>query len=184
MISGNIIIRIDSNMPETKTYDNYPYRIVMVTNLVPVLTYLAGLLIMISFSLLAAVLYLIYILVLEVRLLSRHCVNCYYWGKRCAFGKGKISSLLFKKGDMEKFCEGTFGWKDMIPDILVFLIPLITGVILLITRFDLFILATAIILIALNTAGNAYIRGNLACRYCKQRETGCPAEQLFSKRNT
>jgi hypothetical protein len=25
------------------------------------------------------------------------------------------------------------------------------------------------------------VRGQLACKYCKQRELGCPAEQLFSK---
>jgi hypothetical protein len=25
------------------------------------------------------------------------------------------------------------------------------------------------------------VRGQLACRYCKQREIGCPAAQLFNK---
>ncbi|MFH1684097.1 MAG: hypothetical protein ABIA67_04360 [Candidatus Margulisiibacteriota bacterium] len=29
-----------------------------------------------------------------------------------------------------------------------------------------------------------YLRGSLACKFCKQRELGCPAEQLFSKKPT
>jgi F0F1-type ATP synthase membrane subunit c/vacuolar-type H+-ATPase subunit K len=43
-------------------------------------------------------------------------------------------------------------------------------------------LFAAIILVGLTTIGNGYIRGNLTCKYCKQREIGCPAEQLFSKK--
>jgi hypothetical protein len=30
--------------------------------------------------------------------------------------------------------------------------------------------------------GNGLVRGSLACKYCKQREIGCPAEQLFNKK--
>jgi hypothetical protein len=26
------------------------------------------------------------------------------------------------------------------------------------------------------------IRGSIACKYCKQRELGCPAEQMFAKK--
>jgi len=36
-------------------------------------------------------------------------------------------------------------------------------------------------LILLTSAGNSYIRGSLACKYCQQRELGCPAEKLFNK---
>ena len=166
-----------------KTYDNFPVRIVMLTNTVSVLIYLSGIMILSRLSLAAASLYLIFILALEFRLLSRHCINCYYWGRTCGFGKGRISSLFFKRGDMGKFCEKTFTLKDMIPDLLVFLIPLITAVIMLIIRFSFTILVPAMILTVLSTAGNGYIRRNLACKFCKQREAGCPAEQLFSKKN-
>jgi len=38
-----------------------------------------------------------------------------------------------------------------------------------------------IILFFLFFGGTAMIRGNLVCKYCKQREIGCPAEKLFNK---
>ena len=39
-----------------------------------------------------------------------------------------------------------------------------------------------IALLLLGFLGNALVRGHLACRYCRQREIGCPAERLFDKR--
>jgi hypothetical protein len=167
-------------METTMTYDNFPARIVILSGLGSALLYAAGLIIMIRLGWIAAGLYFVSILSMEYRLIAKHCVNCYYWGKTCGFGKGRLSSLFFKKGDQEKFCENNFSWKDMIPDLLISLIPLITGIVLLILRFDLIILSAIILLIALTTAGNAFIRGNYACKYCRQREIGCPAEKLFN----
>jgi hypothetical protein len=36
-------------------------------------------------------------------------------------------------------------------------------------------------LILLTSVGNSFIRGYRACKYCRQRELGCPAEKLFNK---
>ena len=165
-----------------KIYYNFPFWIVILSNSVSVLIYLSGFIITLSLSWIAAILYLIFILALECRLLSKHCVNCYYWGKTCGFGKGRLSSLFFKKGDPSKFCENSFAWKDMIPDLLVPLVPLLIAIVLMIIKFNLILLFSTIILITLTTSGNGFIRGNLTCKYCKQRETGCKAEQLFSKK--
>ena len=169
-------------MEITKTHDNFPSWIVILSNSNSILTYLSGLIITYSLSWIAAILYLVFILTLEFRLLSKHCVNCYYWNKTCGFGKGRLSSLIFKRGDPSKFCENSFTWKDMIPDLLVSLIPLLIAIALMIVKFNLILLFTSIVLIAFTTIGNGFIRGNLTCKYCKQREIGCPAEQLFSKK--
>ena len=169
-------------MEITKTHDNFPFWIVILSNSVSILIYISGFIITFSLSWIAAIIYLSFILALEFRLLSKHCVNCYYWSKTCGFGKGRLSSLFFKRGDPLKFCENSFTWKDMIPDLLVFLIPLLTALVLMIIRFNIILLFATIVLIVFTTVGNGFIRGNLTCKYCKQRETGCPAEQLFSKR--
>ena len=168
-------------METTKTYDNFPLRIVIFSNLVSLLIYGSGFVILLQLGSLAAALYLLYIMAFEYRLLSRHCVNCYYWGLTCGFGKGRLSALIFKKGDPAKFCKDEMSWKDLIPDLLISLVPLITGIILMIMKFNLIILSATVIMVVLSTFGNGYIRGNLTCRYCKQRESGCPAEQLFRK---
>ncbi|HZK29955.1 MAG TPA: hypothetical protein VFC43_01795 [Methanoregula sp.] len=49
-------------------------------------------------------------------------------------------------------------------------------------KFIWTILILVIVLVVLGLFGNAFVRGQLACRYGKQRETGCPAEQLFDKK--
>ncbi len=164
-----------------KTYDKYPVRIVILSNLVSLSIYGIGIMITLRAGLIPAVLYLAFILAFEYRLISRHCTGCYYWGKTCGFGKGRISSLFFKKGDPSIFCNNKMSWKDLMPDLLITLVPLVTGIVLIILRFDFVILFALVILILLTTMGNGFVRGTLTCRYCRQRELGCPAEKLFSK---
>jgi hypothetical protein len=168
-------------METIKSYDNYPVWIAALSNLLSLLIYGCGFIIMLRTGWIVASLYLIFILTLEFRLLSRHCVDCYYWGKTCGFGKGRISSWLFKKGDSSKFCNNKMTWKDMIPDLLVSLIPLVTAIVLMIIKFDFVILFSVVLLVILSTTGNGFIRGKLTCRFCKQRESGCPADKLFNK---
>ena len=71
--------------------------------------------------------------------------------------------------------------KDIIPDFLTFIFPLIGGIALLISNFSWLIIVLLVILVILGFGGNAVVRGSFACKYCKQREIGCPAERLFSK---
>jgi hypothetical protein len=124
-----------------------------------------------------------YILYLEFRLLQKSCRNCHYYGKYCAFGKGKLCALVYPKGDAKKFLNRKITRKDLIPDALVSLIPIIIGIILLIISFNRWILIGIIALILLASQGNNCIRGQLACKYCKQKELGCPAAELFNKKN-
>lgn len=168
-------------METTKTYENFPTWIVVLSNSVSILIYSSGFIITLRLGWIAAVLYLVYLLAFEYRLISKHCVNCYYWGKTCGFGQGRLSSVFFRKGDPLKFCDNKMSWKDLIPDLLISLVPLVIGIILMIIKFDLILLLALIIIIAMTTIGNGFVRGSLACKYCKQRELGCPAEKLFSK---
>lgn len=168
-------------MPEPVRYENYPFSTVIVSNLISVLIWVIGAFILSLIGLPWAFLYLLFVFALEFRLVSGHCRDCYYFGKTCAFGKGRLSALLFSKGNPEKFCSITLTWKDIIPDFLVFLIPVIAGIVLLVQGFSWTILVLVIVLLVLGFAGNAFVRGQLACRFCKQRGIGCPAEKLFDK---
>lgn len=168
-------------MEPVDRFNHYPAWIVVVTNLVSLSVYLAGLIIMTHLGWPALLIFGLYFLSLEFRLLSRHCVDCYYWGKTCAFGRGNLSARLFRKGDPARFCSHHMTWKDMIPDLLVFIVPFITGIVLIIKNFNILLLMLVIMLVLLSTIGNSFVRGSLACRYCKQRDLGCPAEQLFNK---
>lgn len=168
-------------METVKTFERFPLWIVIVSNVNSLLIYLAGFFIMSDLGMALGLLYIAFVLYLEFRIVRHHCINCFYWGKTCAFGKGNISAIFFRKGSPERFCEKQMEWKDMIPDMAVSLIPVITGIILLIVDFNVLILSSTILIALLSTSGNAFVRGKLACRYCKQRIEGCPAEKLFSK---
>ena len=169
-------------MKQPVCFENYPLWMVFVSNLVSVLTYLAGAIIIFQVGVVWAVLYLIFIGALEFKLIKGHCVDCYYYGKRCTFGKGKLSSWFFKKGNSKKFAKIKITWKNILPDFLVSIIPILVGIALLIINFNLLILTLIILLIILTSAGNGFVRGALACNHCKQRKLGCPAERLFSKK--
>jgi len=164
-----------------ETFENYPCKIIFISNLVSISIYLIGAFIIYQLGIIWLLLYLIYILGFEIRLLKKSCPNCYYYGKFCAFGKGKISSLFFKKGNPEKFIQKKITWKAILPDFLISLIPFVVGIILLIVNFNWLILILIIILVILTTAGSGFVRSSLACKFCKQREIGCPAEKLFRK---
>jgi len=169
-------------MDKSKPYENYPCWIMIISSFITILIYLTGAFIIFQLGIIWLILYLLYILGLEIRLMKKSCVNCYYYGKYCAFGKGKISAILFKKGNPKGFLKNKITWKDIIPDFLVSIIPIIVGIVLLILHFNWLILAFMVILVILTSAGNGFVRGSLACKHCKQREIGCPAEKLFNKK--
>jgi hypothetical protein len=117
-------------------YENYPFRMVVISNLLTLAVYFLGAAIMLRLSIIALAAYLCYIGLLELRLMRGHCVNCYYFGKMCSFGRGKFSCLFFKKGNPEKFIRILTTWKCMIPDMLVSLVPILAAIALLLRSFE------------------------------------------------
>jgi len=168
-------------MQESCCKEQYPIATVIVSNLLSLLIYGIGAYIFFRSGIIWVVAYIVYILVLEFRLIGGHCRDCYYYGKTCAFGKGRLSSLFFQKGDPEKFSARELTGKDIVPDFLAFILPVLAGILLLVQDFSLAILFLVIALVLLGFPGNALVRERLACRYCRQREMGCPARHLFDR---
>ena len=167
-------------MNNPASFEKYPLRTILISNLVSLLIYGLGYAILLRAGLYFAMIYLAYILLLELRLIKNHCTGCYYHGRLCGFGKGLISEWFFNKRDPSGFCIKKFTWKDMIPDLLVSLVPLVTGIVLLIMNFNGILLLELLVIFFLTSSGNGYVRGKLTCKYCKQRELGCPAAMLFN----
>jgi len=169
-------------MNKEKTYENFPLWMVAMSNALALLIYIIGAYILFRLWVGFFVLYIIYCFWVEKSVLKKSCINCHYYGKTCCFGRGKLCSLLFKKGNSKDFCKRKISWIHILPDFLVSILPLIAGIILLIIKFNWVILLLMVIIIILSSGGNAFIRGNFACKYCKQRTLGCPAEKLFNKK--
>ena len=166
-------------MGQPRVYEHFPIWTVVVSNFVGVSIYLIGAFVLSGFGLWMSGLYFLYCFGLELRLLKGHCVNCYYYGKRCGFGKGKLCSWFFKEGDPRKFTETEISWVNMLPDLMVLLWPVLGGIILLVQNFTWLLLGMLVLLVVLSLTGNAIVRGSLVCKTCRQRELGCPAARLF-----
>ena len=163
-------------------YESYPAWVVIVSNLVTFSVYGAGLYLLYLVWPWLGLLFLIYLLWLEDSVLREGCVCCWYYGKACASGRGKLAPLLHKKGESKKFSEKDMSMKDMIPHFLVSIIPAITGVYLLIQSFDLLVLGLAAWPLIVTFLGNPIIYGKMSCPYCRQRKMGCPACEFFMKK--
>jgi hypothetical protein len=171
-------------MNDSERYEGYPVRIVVLSNLFSLSIYAIGAYVLWMIAPLVSALYLVYCSVLEIRVLRHSCRNCYYYGKACCFGRGLLCSFLLEKGDPKKFTERQVSWLDILPDFMVTIIPVLGGIVLLVDKFSWTIVALILILLALGFAGNAFIRGSYACKYCKQRDLGCPALSLFEPRKS
>ncbi len=166
-----------------KTYENYPCSCVFLSNAFNLVICVLGAYLIWPHGYLAVLPYLLLCAFVEVRTLVGGCVNCYYYGKLCFSGKGALAAKLFKKGDPKKFTEMPATWIVVLPDFLVAILPMVVGVFTLLRSFDWIVLAAVVVLLVLSTAGNAMLRGSMACKYCKQRELGCPASELFGGKN-
>jgi len=114
-------------------------------------------------------------------LLTGGCRSCWYFGKRCAFGRGKIAALFAVKGDAALFCQKEIDWSKTLPHFCLLLIPLMAGLFLLLQNFKWLVLVLMLIPALVWFFGNPLIYGRLACRYCKQGRICCPASAFFQK---
>ena len=168
-------------MEPVKTYEDFPFPMVLFAVLVTLSIYGLGVAILSGFGKSMAALYLLYCLGVEIHVMKMSCVDCAYYGKSCAFGRGKVAPFLFRQGDPKRFASKCISWKEFLPDMLLLLIPLVGGMILLIPGFSWSLAMMLVALVALSFGGNYLVRSKIACKYCKQRELGCPAEQFFGK---
>ena len=166
---------------KTSSFEHFPWWMVVISNVVGLAIYAIGLYLMARLGLVWGLLYAAYCIWMEWRLLSGSCRYCYYFGKQCGFGKGRVSSWYFTRGTEQTLSAKHISWGDLLPDFMVSLIPLIAGITMLVRSFSWFVLLLIVTLAILGSVGTGFVRGQLACKYCKQRELGCPAEQLFSK---
>ena len=159
----------------------YPFYIVFLSVLHSIGVYFLGSLILYLLFPWLIIPFVFYIIFLEYRLLRYSCTSCYYFGKTCAFGKGSLSALFFRKREASEFSEKCISWKHLAPELLLTIVPLFIATYLLITSFSWIVLISMLLLFLFSSVGNSYIRGQLACAHCRQKELGCPAFDLFNK---
>jgi len=166
-----------------KIYENYPWGVIVLANVLQFLTCLTGAFIMFKLNLITGFLYLIFLILLELSVYKEGCIHCCYFGKRCAFGRGLIAAKIFKQGNSQKFCAKEVTLKSFLPHILFSAIPVIAGILLLVSRgFNIFILIALIYSILNWVVVSPVLYGKIACPHCKQGSICCPALNFFNKK--
>lgn len=106
---------------ENKTvYEKFPIWIPSVPWAVSLSIYAIGVYILLKFAVFLAVLYILFCVWVEFEVLKESCVNCYYYGRTCSLGRGKLCAFIFKKGTAENFVDREISWKDIAPRFLSF----------------------------------------------------------------
>ena len=185
LIFSHILLKIVMKEPEAKepeAFEKYPISTVFTFNLVSLLLYLVGLYLLSRINTIFAALFVLYLIAVEFSVYKEGCANCYYYGKRCRCGRGKIVALFLKKGDPKKFCEKQVTWKNLLPQVLISIIPILAGAYLLTQVFTLQILALTVLPLIIWFLGNPLLYGKLGCPHCKQGRICCPANEFFGKK--
>ena len=96
------------------------------------------------------------------------CTNCYYYGKRCLVGWGKLSAMFFSQGNIERFstCVGTkvapltYG--------LLTLIPLVLCIVAIVQQVTPAKIVVLVLLLAIS-AYSGSIGRKRSCAKCKMK---------------
>ncbi|UCB42337.1 MAG: hypothetical protein JSV77_07685 [Dehalococcoidales bacterium] len=149
--------------------ENYPKRTVVLANLAMITWVALGTISCWFLVPLAAWIYLpVAVVMVWVVLRRLVCIDCYYYGKWCGTGWGKLSAVFFKQGSLECFATGigvklapiTYGLLSLIPLVLV-IIALIQAV----TVAKIVVL----MLLLLMSVYSGFISRQKSCVGCKMR---------------
>lgn len=167
---------------QSKMFENFPIWSIIIFNIVSFSVYFAGIYILYLIMPLISLLFLVYIIYNEMSVYRHGCASCYYYGKLCAFGRGKVAKMFMKKGNPKKFSEKGVSMKDFIPSMLVSIIPILAGIYLLIQSFNLIILLLIAWPVVVWLFFNPLMYGEYACIHCKQARICCPVCEYFKKK--
>lgn len=167
---------------ESQVFENHPFSTILITNCLILLVWFSALYLVWQLGIFWGVLFAVYLLFLEFSIYKQGCSCCCYYGKKCAFGRGKIAPFLVKKDNPEKFCQRKITWFKLLPTILSSLIPVIIGLTLLAKSFSWPILILTLVLVTNWFFINPLIYGRLVCLHCKQGRLCCPANDFFGKK--
>ncbi|MFW9906069.1 MAG: hypothetical protein ACFFFH_17230 [Candidatus Thorarchaeota archaeon] len=162
--------------------ENYPIKIVCVSATLTIISYLLGTIVFYVFNPVLGLLFLLLAVFTLIISMKFRCTSCYYLGKYCNFGLGKLAAILFKKEDSNEFSNP----KKVIPTAILsfgtMLLPVIAGIGLNLFDFSLGYLSLLIIYILFGIVPNFLVRGNF-CDKCMQGQLGCPSyEQMIKGR--
>ena len=96
------------------------------------------------------------------------CTNCYYYGKRCVIGWGKLSALFFRPGSIERFGTSVGTKAAPLTYALLTLTPLVSSAVGLMQEVTVPRGAVLVLFLTVSLY-TATINRKQACRSCKMK---------------
>jgi len=151
--------------------DNYPAHIIIIRWTILFLAFALGIYVLLEFHHMLAIVYIVYAFVaLTLILPLSRCGSCFYHGRFCNTGWGKIAAYLFKKGDESTYVDH-YNYAIFLH--LLWLIPLLVALLQLVRKRDVFALSIFVIYVFILFVEKISLK-KLCCKRCHQREF-CPA---------
>ena len=117
----------------------------------------------------AAWIYLAFaIIMIGIVLRKLLCTNCYYYDKWCCMGWGKLTALIFKKGDIENFNKSIGQKLAPLTYGLLTLVPLVLIIISLFMELTVLKIVVLVFLLLVSFYSGAISRKK-TCAMCKMR---------------
>ncbi|RLG71361.1 MAG: hypothetical protein DRO11_04645 [Methanobacteriota archaeon] len=159
-------------------FERFPLQWVVGQNLLLIIYFFIGFMGMYPLKVygfpIVSVLFIVYMAVMLVSLLRKHlCTNCYYYGKMCHVGWGKLSSGLFKPHSGSYSLGGKLG---NITWVVATIVPIVAVSVVVIRRwFSTFHVILLLFLVVLSCT-NFFIQRK-SCENCKMRFI-CPGSMV------
>lgn len=160
-------------MPELydKGLEKYKTSSIFISNLMMIIWIALGTIAVWLFNTLLAGVFLFFaIITIYVFLRKLVCTNCYYYDRWCAFGWGKLSAKMFKRGNIENFNESIGIRIAPIVYGLLAIIPFIAIIAAIVLAFDYTKIIVLIFLVAISVYSVGVGR-KAACSSCKMRSS-------------
>ncbi len=158
---------------EINIYDDgleeYPWPVVIIENLFILLWIGSGTIFCWSLNSLFGFFYISFAGIMLIFVMRKLlCTRCYYYGKRCHVGWGEISALLYSKGEISEFKSCSGG--KIAPPLFgsLALIPLISAVVSLVKRPELYSVILLFILLFSIILSSVHLRKK-SCSKCKMK---------------
>lgn len=150
---------------------NYPKHVIIIRWIILAVAFVLGIYILSDIKELLGIVYVLYSLIaLTLILPLARCASCFYHGKVCNTGWGKVAAYLFPKGDESQFVAH-YSYAIFLH--LLWLIPLLASFFQLLRNRDVLALIIFFSYLFILLVERVTLK-KLACTRCHQREF-CPA---------
>jgi uncharacterized membrane protein YccF (DUF307 family) len=156
---------------EPAFYENYPKHIIAIRWLILLIAFALGIYVLLDLHYMLAIVYILYSLIaLTLILPLSRCVSCFYHGKFCNTGWGRVAFYLFKKGDESKYVDH-YNYAIFLH--LLWLVPLLIALLQLVRKRNILALSILVTYLFILFLEKIVLK-KLCCKRCHQKEF-CPA---------